>query len=204
MPTANLFAPEIRKWDIPYTTLWYCERWIAAEVASTMMATILDEVPFRQDSITLFGKPVMQPREVCWMADAGLNIKYSGLVMEPKPWHPLILELRHRLEAEAGLTFNSVLLNHYRDGADSMGWHADDEPELGPDPVIASVSLGAERPFQLKMKTGGNLISYTLHHGSLFIMETGCQRYYKHQLPKRKSVSGPRLNMTFRNMIKSA
>lgn len=181
---------------------WYDPVFIQKDEALSLQQYILQNVPFRQDEIMMFGKPVMQPREVCWMADAGLAIKYSGLRLEPSPWDEKILKLKEKIEATTNTRFNSVLINHYRNGQDSMGWHADNEPELGPDPYIASISLGAEREFQIK--SSDELLKIILENGSLLCMGSGSQQYYKHQLPKRKLLNISRVNLTFRLMLKSA
>jgi hypothetical protein len=132
--------------------------------------------------------------------DAGLVYSWSGIEMRPRPWPESLHALRERLCRETGVAFNTVLANLYRNGADSVGWHADDEPELGDAPVIASVSLGAERDFRLRHRTRKDLAVKTiaLPHGSLLLMRGGTQRMWKHQLPRRKRVTSARINLTFR------
>lgn len=158
------------------------------------------EIPWRQEAITLFGKRHMQPRLLCWMGDAGSTYRYSGVLHSPQPWHPLVDNLRERVEALAGARFNSVLLNLYRDGQDSMGFHADDEPELGVAPVIASLSLGAARIFHLRHRRDGAVPTQKLRltDGSLLIMRGNSQRDWKHGVPKTRMAVGPRINLTFR------
>lgn len=174
-----------------------------------LLEHLIAKVPYRQDKIMMFGRPVLQPRLVCWMADSGFNLKYSGLIMEPTPWDPEVLVLKQQVEALTNATYNSVLINYYRDGQDSMGWHADNEKELGLNPIIASVSLGASRKFCLKpnQSTDGSptqTISLLLEHGSLLLMGPGVQNQYKHQLPKTTKTLGTRINLTFRKMLTSA
>lgn len=157
------------------------------------------EVPWRQETLVIFGRPVKTPRLTCWIGDPGATYTYSGLANRPLPWTPVLTGLRARLEERLQAPFNSVLLNLYRDGRDSMGWHADDEPELGPEPLIASVSLGATRTFRLRHRTLGlPSVDLELEHGSLLVMRGTTQRDWHHCVPKRLRVDQPRLNLTFR------
>lgn len=165
-----------------------------------VFARLMDEVEWRQESITLFGRRVAQPRLMAWYGDEGTAYTYSGLKNEPLPWSPLLLDLKHRVEELSGHTFNSVLLNLYRDGNDSMGYHSDDERELGSNPVIASLSLGAKRKFNLKQKSTKELVSIELHDNSLLIMKGELQENWKHAIPKSKRVHSARINLTFRRI----
>ncbi len=164
-------------------------------------AELLDLVDWRQHIIRIRGREVASPRLSAWYGDPDAHYSYSGLSLEPRPWLPVILELKTRVEAVCNAPFNSVLLNLYRDGADSMGWHSDDEPELGERPVIASLSLGATRRFRLRHRRRKELepVAIDLENGSLLIMEGDTQRFWKHQVPKSKRVAEPRVNLTFRN-----
>ncbi len=170
-------------------------------------AAILDrliaEIPWRQENITLFGKTHLQPRLLCWMGDPGCAYAYSGTRHEPERWHPLVAELRGRVEKASGETFNSVLLNLYRDGQDSMGFHADDEPELGARPVIASLSFGAERVMHFRHRHDRNLPTrrLPLPDGSLLVMRGDTQANWKHAIPKTRKPIGPRVNLTFRRIM---
>ncbi len=168
-------------------------------------AELLDLVDWRQYSIRICGKQVASPRLSAWYGDPDAHYSYSGLSLEPRPWLPVILELKTRVEAACNAPFNSVLLNLYRDGADSMGWHSDDEPELGERPVIASLSLGATRRFRLRHRRRKELepVAIDLDDGSLLIMEGDTQRCWKHHLPKSKRVAEPRVNLTFRNICRA-
>lgn len=181
----------------------YWQGFVGAQEAEDLYQWLVQHIPWRQDEITLFGKKVLQPRLVCWMADAGISIKYSGLVMAPTSWLAPVSDLKSRIEKTTGTTYNSVLINYYRHGQDSMGWHADNEPELGANPLIASISLGAEREFQLKQMEHGTLHKIILEHGSLLFMGQNSQKLYKHQLPKRPKVQAGRINLTFRKMYNS-
>lgn len=160
-----------------------------------------DVIAWRQDRIRIAGRYRLIPRLSAWYGDADVDYGYSGIRLEPLPWNVPLTELKSRVETAAGARFNSVLLNLYRSEADSMGWHADDEPELGPDPIIASVSLGMARRFDLRPKAArgrGHLHSRVLEHGSLLIMRAGVQRDWLHRLPRQRLPCGPRVNLTFR------
>jgi len=172
--------------------------------ASDILARLIAEIAWRQETITLFGKTHAQPRLICWMGDPGCSYAYSGKRYTPAPWHPLVAELRARVEAEAaGATFNSVLLNQYRDGQDSMGLHADDEPELGPKPVIASLSFGAQRTMHFRHRHDRTRPTQRLPlpDGSLLIMRGKTQANWKHAIPKTRKAIGPRVNLTFRRVL---
>ncbi len=124
--------------------------WLDPADCAVLMAALLGEVPWEVHRIRMFGRQVASPRLSCWIGDADAAYRYSGSRFEPRPWLPALSALRGRLQEELGVPFNSVLANRYRSGADAMGWHSDDEPELGPQPVIASISLGATRRFALR------------------------------------------------------
>ena len=158
-----------------------------------------DETPWRQDSIVLFGKQHLQPRLTAWYGDASYT--YSGLRLDPLPWTPLLAELRAAVEAACGCRFNSVLLNYYRNERDSMGMHSDDEPELGPDPVIASLSFGATRPFVLRHKRNKQTHKIDLQDGSLLLMSNGLQSNWLHGIHKSTRPLGERINLTFRYIV---
>ena len=156
-----------------------------------------------QREITLFGRRVLQPRLVAWYGDPEATYRYSGLTLDPLPWHPLLRRLKNRVEESSGYRFNSVLANAYRDGSDSMGWHSDDEKELGPEPLIASVSLGASRRFLLRPRNRGAgrppaSIALPLEHGSLLLMKGKSQQRFRHSLPRTRRRVGLRINLTYR------
>lgn len=165
------------------------------------MSELLSTLPLRQETIRMFGKDHLTPRRTSWHGDAGCRYRYSGRLFEPSPWTPALSQLRDALTVRAGVRFNSVLVNHYRDGADAMGEHADDEPELGPEPDdirIASVSLGAARRFVLKHRKSKQKREWSLGEGSLLLMGGTLQRHWVHRVPRTKRPVGPRLNLTFR------
>ena len=179
--------------------VYFRDAFTAAEAAAHLEA-LLDGIDWRSERISLFGRRVRVPRLTYWVGDAAYS--YSGLTHEPAPWPDVVAPVRARAEEIAGQRFNGVLLNLYRDGADSMGWHADDEPELGPRPVIASVSFGAVRRFRLKRKDrGGETVSVDLEPGSLRLMGGTTQRHWLHEVPKTKRPVGPRVNLTFRRIV---
>ena len=171
--------------------------------ADLMLEALIADIPWRQESLRIAGKLRAIPRLQCWMGDKASEYGYSGVRLTPCPWHATVKTIRDRVADFSGGTFNSVLINYYRNGQDSVAWHADDEAELGDDPVIASVSLGAQRNFELKQKhqTPAKKYQLALRHGSLLIMNGAMQQHWLHQLPKVKGLQDPRVNLTFRNII---
>ncbi|GHA10816.1 alpha-ketoglutarate-dependent dioxygenase AlkB [Arenicella chitinivorans] len=182
--------------DIRYTPEFY-----STEVANTLFDVLLNETDWQQDTVRVFGKKHLAPRLSRWVGDPGLRYAYSGLTMETVPWTDTLLAIRADAEGACGASFNSVLLNFYRDGRDSNGWHSDDEPELGGQPQIASLSFGAARDFRLRHKTDPQL-KYTLalENGSLLFMCGPTQANWQHHIPKRAN-AGPRINLTFRSIV---
>jgi alkylated DNA repair dioxygenase AlkB len=162
-------------------------------------------IEWRQEEILLFGKRIPQPRLTAWHGDPAAHYRYSGLPLTPVPWTDVLLQIRRRVEDVSQARYNSVLLNLYRDGKDSMGWHSDDEPELGAEPTIASLSFGESRLFQLKSKNrkGAKTISLELNTGSLLVMRGTTQDRFLHAVPKNQHIQAPRINLTFR-MIKGS
>ena len=182
-------------------------QFLSPDAADALLAELTTTIVWRQEPIKLFGKQVMQPRLTAWHGDPAARYQYSGLALEPNPWTPALQRLREQVEAATGTRFYSVLLNLYRSGQDSMGWHADNEPELGPAPVIASVSLGDTRRFRLKPRDPARTlhapVSLELSAGSLLVMRGYTQHYWLHAVPKTARRAGPRLNLTFRYIIGS-
>jgi len=180
--------------------VFYPAFFTAAE-SDVLLNRLHQEIQWKQEAARIAGKSVALPRLIAWYGDPGNRYAYSGIEIDPLPWIPLLLDIKTRVEPTLGETFhfNSVLLNLYRDQHDSVGWHSDDEPELGRNPVIASVSFGAARPFQFKHKTlRDERRSIALTHGSLLLMRGPTQHFWKHQIPKSKQPLGPRINLTFR------
>ena len=164
---------------------------------------IIESTPWRQDQALIFGKRVPIPRLQAWFGDPDRRYRYSSIELQPLPWTPLLLEIKARVETVSADQFNSVLINLYRNGSDSVAWHSDDEPELGGNPVIASVSFGATRNFLLKHKTRPTLprVKLALTNGSLLIMSDSLQHHWLHSVPKTSRLIGPRINLTFRKVI---
>ncbi len=182
------------------------EGWIAPERAAAWMDTLLTEVPWAQREIELYGRKVMQPRLVAWVGDADAVYTYSRTRHVPLPWTETLSALRHALQQTLGLPLNSVLCNLYRDGRDGMGMHSDSEPELGENPVVVSLSLGAMRTFRLRhrdLRRRQRDLDLALTSGSLLVMAGTTQHFYRHGVPKQRSVVGPRINLTFRRVLRS-
>lgn len=182
----------------PKPDITYDPTWLPPDEADALFATLRTTIPWETHRIKLFGREIDSPRLSCWIGDPGTDYKYSGARFAPHPWPEALLSIRERLVRELGVPFNSVLANLYRSGADSMGWHSDDEPELGPDPVIASLSLGATRRLVLKRRSDGLKHESALNHGSLLVMWRKTQRDWKHRIPKTELAVGQRINLTFR------
>ncbi len=172
-----------------------------ADAARLWFQRLRDEVPWERHRLRLFGREVESPRLSCWIGDPDAVYTYSGTRFTPHAWTPACSELRERVAVLCRERYNSVLCNLYRDGQDSMGWHSDDEAELGPQPCIASLSFGAARRFRLRHKRDPALrIELELRSGSLLLMAGLTQRSYRHDLPKSARVTGPRINLTFRTI----
>lgn len=184
-------------------------QWLSMSQANQYYQVLLDTLAWRQDQITIFGKTSFIPRLQAWYGDSQANYQYSGLTMIPKKWTSDLLELKHRirdycqLQLQQPVDFNSVLANYYRDGADKMGYHSDDEDELGTDPVIASLSLGCKRRFVFKHKRTKEKLVLDLPPGSLLLMFGQTQQYYKHGIMASKRQLAGRINLTFR-LIRSS
>jgi len=174
---------------------------LSAPRADALFAQLRPAIAWEIHRIRLFGRVVDSPRLSCWIGDAGTSYVYSGSRFEPRPWPDALSRLRDEISQTVGEHFNSVLANLYRDGRDSMGWHDDNERELGPQPVIASLSLGATRRFCLKHKRAGSTsVALELPHGSLLVMRGDTQKNYRHALPKTAKAVGERINLTFRRI----
>jgi alkylated DNA repair dioxygenase AlkB len=164
-----------------------------------VLARLIAETAWRAETVTVFGKRYLQPRLTAWHGDA--RYTYSGLTLDPLPFTPLLLQIRAAVETATGHRFNSVLLNYYRDGGDSMGMHSDDEPELGQEPAIASVSFGATRGFILRHKRSKRTVRLALDDGSLLFMSGKLQQNWVHGINKSAKPLGGRVNLTFRRIV---
>lgn len=194
---------------IDHGELYYIEDFLNTTQANQLLQTLLHEVSWQQHIISLFGKKHKSPRLSAWQSDHNIHYRYSGLTLTSTPWHPLVLALKQQLVNLTQQPFNSVLLNYYRHGQDSMGWHSDNEKSLGSEPIIASVSVGDRRRFSLRpipsttprVKDNRHIV---LEPGSLLVMAGSLQHHWQHSLAKTKKSQLPRINLTFRNVIKSA
>jgi alkylated DNA repair dioxygenase AlkB len=175
---------------------------LAASDADRLFDELTAGIDWRQEIARVMGRRVPIPRLTAWHGEAGYV--YSGIRMTPAPWSPPLLEIKAIAEACAGQAFNSVLLNLYRAGRDSVSWHADNEPGLGRNPVIASISLGAVRRFQMKHRGSDQRVSLDLPHGSCLVMAGATQHHWLHRVPKTARPVGPRINLTFRTMREAA
>ncbi len=186
---------------MPGASLALIQGWLTPAAADRHFLALQTEIEYSRHRVRLFGREHLSPRLSAWIGDADAVYRYSGTLHQPLAWTATLSELRARLNSELTYRFNSVLVNRYRDGNDSMGWHSDDERELGPDPLIASVSLGSTRSFRLKSREkGGPERSFELDHGSLLLMAGATQRLYRHALPKTRRPVGERINLTFRRI----
>lgn len=198
----SLFQSEQIDLDLPNATVIYYPLFFDKNEADLIYATLKKEIPWQQDTIKIFGKIHPQPRLTALFGNIEKAYSYSNITMQPHLWSPLLLQIKSRVENATNSKFTSVLLNYYRDGKDSNGWHADNEKELGINPVIASISFGANRTFQLKHNSHKDLKkSIVLEHGSLLLMKGTTQHYWKHQIPKTAKPIGSRINLTFRFII---
>lgn len=170
----------------------------AFDTPNELFDQVLLNLHWRQQQIVVFNRSHNEPRLSAWYGDPGCSYTYSGITLQPLRWIEPLLKIKKTCEELCGATFNSVLANLYRDGNDSMGWHADDEPELGPNPTIASVSFGAERRFDLRHKVTKEKVQVILPHGSILIMSGETQAHWMHSIAKTKKVSEPRVNLTYR------
>jgi len=180
----------------------YYPHFLSTHLANDLFHQLKTSIDWKQYPISLFGKTYMQPRLIAWNGDAGISYQYSQTNLTAQGWHPATQLIKEMLEEHLGLSFNSVLLNLYRDGQDSMGWHSDDEKALGNRPVIASVSLGAQRKMHFRQKKDKKEKKQLfLENGSLLLMKGDTQHYWQHQIPKTTKCPSPRINLTFRTIL---
>lgn len=179
----------------------YFPRLFNSAEADSLFEQLRQQVTWKQETITLYGQVHDLPRLTAWYGDPAKTYTYSAITAHPLEWIVPLLDIKHRIETVSGCSFNSVLLNRYRNGSDSVAWHADDEYELGKNPAIGSVSFGEARPFQMKHKFLDEKHKLLLEHGSCLMMQGTTQHYWLHQIPKSKRVLGERINLTFRKII---
>ena len=196
----NLFQEEPIRLNLPDAEFIYYPNFFTKEKADLFFETLLKETPWQHDEITIFGKKIFQPRLTSLYGNDGKPYGYSNIVMHPHPLNSTLTFIKDEIENTINEHFTTILLNLYRNEKDSNGWHTDNEKELGRDPIIASLSLGEDRVFQIKHNTNKDAKqSITLQHGSLLVMKNGAQIHYKHQIPKASKPKKPRINLTFRN-----
>jgi alkylated DNA repair dioxygenase AlkB len=175
--------------------------WVLGDLdASAVFMDLLKNIPWESRTIKMFGKEHPQPRLVAWFGDPGRGYTYSGVSMNINPWTSQLETLKTICEQKAGRSFNSLLLNLYRNGEDKVSWHSDDEPELGSEPCIASLSLGAVRRFKFRHRDSKEIVDCSLTPGSLVVMSGLSQTKWEHEVPKELRVREPRINLTFRNV----
>ena len=198
----NLRLSGFQKCQLKDANLWFCKEFLPDRKASEILDTLIESTEWTQPVIQFGAKSVPSPRLAAWYGDEKAVYTYSGLRNVPAPWTPALQKVRFQLEEAIGGRFNSVLLNYYRSGQDSMGWHRDNERELGPEPLIASVSLGERRRFLMQHVKDKNLRwKIELCHGSALVMMGQTQKLWRHCLPKSKIRNNPRVNLTFRRVF---
>lgn len=193
-------SSSLQKLALPDAEVYYAPNFFSQTESDAYFLKLEQEISWQQESIKMFGRELPMPRLTAWYGDKGYT--YSGLYNAPMPWVPVLQELRERVAQAGGHLYNSVLLNFYRHGNDSMGWHADDETVLGEEPAIASLSFSGERRFSLKHRTRKDLkpVHINLAHGSLLLMQGPTQHHWLHHIPKTKHPVQPRINLTFRHV----
>lgn len=193
----------LRRLHVPRGDVQILDSFFCTEDAAAIFSSLFLTTGWRHDVITIFGRTVPLPRLTAWHGDADALYTYSNITMSPSPWTSALLDVKRRIERVVAVEFNSVLANLYRDGCDHMSWHADDETELGPEPVIASVSFGAARRFVFKPKDKADQtrVEVELGDGSLLLMRGATQRFWVHSVPKARRIASPRINLTFRTIL---
>lgn len=194
---------------LPHADVRWSAAWLPADDADRLFEVLHARLPWTRHRLRIFGREVEAPRLSCWIGDPDARYRYSGATFAPQTWPDVLHPVRDAISEAVGTPFNSVLANLYRDGGDAMGWHSDDERELGAQPVIASLSLGAERRFVLKARTADSgataeRLALVLPHGSLLVMAGDTQRHYRHALPRTARPTGARINLTFRHIRRPA
>ncbi len=181
--------------------LRYYPDFLIADIASSLYQELKMHLDWHEEKLQIMGKQVNAPRLVCWYGDKNAVYSYSGITHQPAKWIPVLSQLKQQIYQFSGFEFNSVLANLYSNGQDSMGWHADKEKSLGINPVIASLSLGAERLLKLRHNKNHQAVDINLEHGSLLIMAGSLQHHWRHCLPKTRRPVTARINLTFRRVI---
>lgn len=195
----SLFVAEPISFDVPDASIIYYPNFFSVAEADSLFSTLEKEIPWQQDDIKVFGKIYPQPRLTALFGTKEKAYTYSNMTMYPHDWSQILLQIKEKIEKVSDSIFTTVLLNYYRDGKDSNGWHTDNEKELGTNPIIASISFGSERVFQMKHNhLKDQKLNINLEHGSLLLMKGTTQHFWKHQIPKTTKPIGARINLTFR------
>ena len=202
MEQLSVFGDEGQHLNLPANLLQYIPCIFNSNESKHFMKAFIEQIPWEQKQITMYGKQLLTPRLTSWHGDAHKAYAYSGNKFNPLPWTPELLKIKHKIEPLAGVLFNSVLLNYYRDGNDSVAWHSDDETELGGQPVIASVSFGQPRRFDVRNKTDKNIkYAIMLEEGSMLLMKGDLQQKWEHRIAKSTLPMNSRVNLTFRVIV---
>lgn len=202
MEQLSFFAEAGQSKGLPKELLEYRAGFIDSQISDRLLQQFIREAPWKQSTQKMWDKEYLTPRLTAWYGDIGTDYSVSGKIANPNPWTPELLMLKEKVEAVAGISFNSVLLNYYRDGNDSVAWHSDRESVLGKNPIIASVSFGQVRSFDIRNKTDhSEKYSVRLEHGSFLLMKAGLQEHWEHRIAKSNKPMKARVNLTFRLVI---
>lgn len=200
----DLFALDSEKiqisTDLPAGFVYFPD-FLDQKVADDTYDYLISNLTWEQPTIEVYGKKHLVPRLQSWMGEVGRHYQYSGKTFKTTGWDPTVLKVKNLVQVKCNKRFNSALVNLYRNGEDKMGWHADDEKELGHAPAVVTVSLGVQRTFQFKHNQNGETVNIELAHGSLLLMKPGVQASYKHAVPARKKIQQGRISLTFRNIV---
>ena len=201
MSQTSLFDLGRQSPALPTELLEYKPSLFSVTESADLFKRLTDTIAWKQETLMMYGKKVLTPRFTAWYGDEHVSYKYSGVTFYTLPWTAELLTIKSKIEPLCGEIFNSVLLNLYRNGNDSMGWHSDDEPELGKDPIIGSVNFGQERRFDLRLKKDHQQKHHiVLENGSLLVMKGNLQHHWQHQVAKSAKPMQPRINLTFRKI----
>ncbi len=202
-PGPELPDPALRL-NLAHAEVWYWPGYLPATGAARLFCALREQLHWKQEFLRIAGRRVPMPRRLAWLAEGQLRYRYSGTDTPPQAIPACLVPLQQQLAHDLKAEFNGVLANRYRNGQDSMGWHADDEAALGLHPTIASISLGATRRFQFKPRRRGDksaTVTLQLEHGSLLVMRGPTQEHWRHQVPKTRRAVGERINLTWRHIL---
>lgn len=192
------FQPEKKEYEIPNGSYYFQKDFFPKKYSDALLERLLNKIEWKQESMNMYGKEIKFPRLTAWYGDSDKPYSFSGITLKPNPWTKELTYIKEQIEPISNVVYNSVLLNRYRNGNDSISWHTDAEKELGKNPVIGSVNFGETRSFQLKHIHTNEKINIELEHGSILIMKGELQHFWKHQIPKTKKEKKERINLTFR------